>query len=255
MTRVLVGSTGFVGSTLLGATQFDVAVHRPDVERLRGLRAELVVCAGLPAAKWASNRNPDADSANVDALCAVLRDLRADRFVLISTVDTYPSPEGVDERTDVDGATNHAYGANRRRFEQFVQEHFTEVSILRLPALFGTGLRKNVLFDLLRGNLLAKIQPRSRFQWYPLRRLWSDIERALTARVSLANLVTEPLETAALLQSYFPGLEVGSEADAPVRYDVRTQHAATFGGSGHYLLGATAVLEEIGRFVDEERRR
>ncbi|WP_092685106.1 hypothetical protein [Albimonas donghaensis] len=40
-----------------------------------------------------------------------------------------------------------AYGRRRRMLETFCAERFPRCSIVRLPALFGPGLRKNFIFD------------------------------------------------------------------------------------------------------------
>ena len=53
----------------------------------------------------------------------------------------------------------------------------------------------------------------------------------------------------------FPGSVIGAEAAAVARYDMRTVHAAAFGGSGGYVLDRCSVLQAIDRFVESERRR
>lgn len=41
-----------------------------------------------------------------------------------------------------------AYGKNRLQLERWVREDFPDALIVRLPALYGAGIRKNFLFDL-----------------------------------------------------------------------------------------------------------
>ena len=253
MTRVLIGHTGFVGGVLAAARPFDVRVNRANLEVLAGLDADEVVCAGLPAAKWIANREPDADAANMRTLMTALSGMRARRFTLISTIDVYPQTTGLDESFDCSGAANHAYGSHRLQFEQFVRERFPNAIIARLPALFGTGLRKNVLYDLLHDNCLDAINPDSSFQWYPLDRLDADLRLLETHEARLVNLFTEPVPTRAFLSRFFPGKAVGSRCAGPVHYDLRTRHAALFGAEGHYMMNRDAVLEAMGRFIASER--
>ena len=253
MTSGLIGSTGFVGGNLAAAARYDVEVHRANVDLLRDRHFDRLVCAGLPAAKWIANRDPDADRANVERLQNVLATVSAERFVLVSTIDVYPGTVGVDEDTDCAHVPNHAYGAHRLRFEQFVRARFPAATIARLPALFGPGLKKNVVYDLLHDNALDAINPASRFQWYPVARLAADLATLESHRIPLVNLVTEPIATRMIVERFFPDKKVGAQAGASAAYDVRTRHAALFGRRNGHMLGADAVLDELGAYVARER--
>ena len=248
MSSALIGYTGFVGGFLAGQERFDLLVHRANVDLLRRRNLDRIVCAGLPAAKWIANREPEADRANMLQLCDTLQTVGAKSFVLISTIDVYPCSRDADEDFDCSAVPNHAYGRHRLEFEGFVRDRFPHALIIRLPALFGPGLRKNVLFDLLMGNQLEKVNPASSFQWYPLERLPDDIGRAERQGLELVNLFTEPLVTSAIIDNHFPEVEVGAEAQAAVHYDLHTRYARTFGGSGRYVMSAASVLEAIGAF-------
>ena len=251
MTSALIGYTGFVGGYLAGIEQFDLLVHRTNLDLLRRRSFDRIVCAGLPAAKWIANRQPDADRANMLLLCDTLQTVSAASFVLISTIDVYPCMRDADEDFDCGGVSNHAYGRHRLEFERFVRDRFPHALILRLPALFGPGLRKNVLFDLMTGNQLERVNPASSFQWYPLERLQDDIERAERHELRLANLFTEPLATSAIIDRCFPDARFGAEAQTAVHYDLHTRYAQVFGGTGRYVMSAAAALDAIGSFCGE----
>ena len=97
--------------------------------------------------------------------------------------------------------------------EQFVREKFPHALTLRLPGLFGAGLKKNILFDLMHQNRLPHINPASEFQWYPLDRLWRDIQTGLDAGLDLVNLSVAPVPTKAIIERCFPSLRVGETAE------------------------------------------
>ena len=248
MTSALIGHTGFVGGNLARAHRFDHHFNSRNFRDMAGRRFDLAVCAGLTAAKWLANRDPSADWSRIAALADILARVDADKFMLISTIDVYPEPVDVDETTAIDIHSGHAYGRHRLKFERFVAERFPGSQVLRLPALFGPGLKKNVLFDLINGQLLDAINPDSRFQWYDIAGLWRDIERFMASGMLLANLVTEPIATRDILTRYFPDRQVGAKAAAVV-YDVGTVHAGLFGGRGRYVRGGTDVLEQIGAYL------
>jgi NAD dependent epimerase/dehydratase family len=244
----LVGSTGFVGTTLRGQMAIDAAYHRPDIGGIHGEVFDLLICAGAPAEKWRANAEPEADRLNLEQLVEDLRRARADRFVLISTVDVYPDPVDVDESTPLDREANSAYGRHRLWLEDRCRETFDRVTIIRLPGLFGAGLKKNLLFDLLNDRNLG-----SRFQFYDTARLAEDLSRAVAADLDIVNFATAPVVAREAAAACFGvDLPVPDDRD-PVLYDMQTRHAALFGGADGYLMDAEAELEAIQRWVRVER--
>ena len=220
MKNILIGHTGFVGGNLKAQYDFDLLINRENIDLLKNLEAQRVICCALPAAKWLANKNPEEDYKNMMRLCDSISNLKAKKFILISTIDVYPTNQGLDESYDCNVQANHAYGANRLKFEEFVKNHFADHHILRLPALFGEGLKKNIIYDLIHDNCLNAINPLSSFQWYPLSRLKNDIEIIEANNLRLVNLFTQPVKTQTIIQSFFSNKKVGSEAGAEIHYDL-----------------------------------
>lgn len=252
MASALVGSTGFVGGELRLQTTFDDHFHSTDIESIRGRSYDLLVCAGAPAEKWRANKEPEKDRENLARLMANLSAVTARQAILISTVDVYPSPAGVDEDTPVDSSGGSAYGRHRYELERFFVERFPTI-VLRLPGLFGRGLKKNIIYDFLHGNALDAICPASVYQFYPLGRLWSDIGLARRHGLALVNLATEPVSVRDVAREAFGTDFVNPKQANAARYDQRTKHAALFGGRGHYLMDRRQVLDAIRDFVASQR--
>ncbi|MEG2930546.1 MAG: NAD(P)-dependent oxidoreductase, partial [Ruthenibacterium sp.] len=109
----------------------------------------LLIYAGLPAAKYLANTDPEGDYAVCKTAMENIRKIDPQRLVLISTVDVYEVPDGVTEDSPASLQNPAAYGRNRAKLEQMVREAYPDALILRLPGLFGSGLKKNFLFDFL----------------------------------------------------------------------------------------------------------
>ena len=252
----LVGHTGFVGGTLHRARSFDVLINSKNADDLRGGDFDLVIHAGVPAVKWIANKDPAADRAAIDSICGVLATMKARELILISTIDVYPDPSApLDESAAIEPARNHAYGRHRFELEQWVREHFSNVRIVRLPALFGEGLKKNVVFDLLHDNQVGNINPASRFQWYPLARLNADIEKIRAHDIRSINLFPEPIRTAEIVDRFFSGAPTAAASEPAPSYDLRTKYSAMFGGPPGHMIGRDAVLNELATFVVQEKAK
>jgi len=250
----LIGYTGFVGGNLLAQRAFDALYNSSNIDEIGGRSFDLIVCAGAPAEKWKANADPGRDLANIERLAAAVTRASARRFVLLSTVDVFGSPIAVDEQSPVSTVGLHAYGANRRQLEERIASTF-DTTIVRLPGLYGPGLKKNIIYDFLHDNDVRKVDSRGVFQFYDTTRLWSDLDIAIRSELPLVHLPTEPVEVADVAREGF-GIEFDNEVvPAPARYDMRTRHAALFGGDGPYIEDSARVLAGIAAFVARERAR
>ena len=250
----LIGYTGFVGSNLLAQHSFDDLYRSTNIAGIRGQHYDLLICAGIGATKWRANKEPAEDLAAIDRLLDPLVSVQAERAILISTVDVYPVATGVDEGFDCESLPNHAYGTNRLYAEKRLRAHFQDLSIVRLPGLFGPGLKKNVIYDLLQNNCLEVVNPDSVFQYYDTTNLWSDLEVVLKHRVPLINLATEPVQTSRIRDAFFAGAPIGSSPAPTARYEIRSRHADVFGRSGYYRFDAGEIMERLGRYVASVRK-
>jgi hypothetical protein len=250
--NALIGYSGFVGSVLLRQTAFDGLYRSTNIDDIVGQSFETVVCAGAPAQKWIANREPEADRAKINGLIERLNTIDCKRFVLISTVDVFKNPLGVDEDTPVDETDLHAYGLNRRMLERFVETRFEQSLIVRLPGLVGPGLRKNVIFDFLNDNNLHAIDSRGVFQFYPMVNCWADIQTALAADLTLLHLTAEPISVQTVAEQGFGRPFDQALANPPARYDFQTRHAALFGGSGRYQYSARETIQAIRAYAQSE---
>jgi nucleoside-diphosphate-sugar epimerase len=252
MNAALIGYTGFVGGNLMRQQSFDALFNSSNIEQIAGRSFDLVVCCGARAEKWKANAEPERDLNEIERLTRALEHVETRKLVLVSTVDVFLDPVGVDEDSPTPMTGLHAYGRNRRRLEQIVAGRF-DALVVRLPALYGPGLKKNALYDLLHGNDVQKIDARGSFQFYEVTRLWRDIAIALDEELSLVHLPTEPATVAEIARTAF-GMEFTNELEKPpARYDVHTRFASLFGGNDSYVEKKSAVLAGITAWVGQEK--
>lgn len=250
----LIGYTGFVGSNLDQQADFAERYNSQNISEIEGKEFDLLVCAGARAEKWRINQEPEKDLAEINDLVDHLRTVKAAKFVLISTVDVYKNPVGVDEGTPIELQGLHAYGRNRFYLEQFCANNF-DTLIIRLPGLFGNGLKKNVIYDLLHHNNVERIHHAGSFQYYNLDNIWRDIQVALKENLSLVNFAAEPVRTSEIAKEAF-GVDFTNEPEgvAAGSYDMRSKYAAVYGKQGDYLYSRSEELADIKSFVERETR-
>jgi NAD dependent epimerase/dehydratase family len=256
----LIGYTGFVGSNIAAAKGFTDFYNTRNIADIRGRSYDLVVSAAARADSHRINQNGPADLAEIDNYIALLSDVDAAQLVLISTVCIYPGGTSPDESTPLSADGLTPYGANRLHMEQTLGERFNTLTV-RLPQLYGAGLKKGIVYDLLNAYRIEFIRPEGRFQYYDLRRLWSDTELALQTSLVTLNIATPPLSSARVAAECF-GIDIadqvvsGEESPFAQMYtrDMRTIHADLFGGPPGYVLDEVAELDALRAFARECRQ-
>lgn len=252
MSNAIIGYTGFVGGNLVRQSQFDEMYNSKNIESIAGKKVELLVCAGVPAVKWLANKDPITDLKSINRLRNCISKASVQKFILISTVDVYPSPVQVNEDTEIDVNQLQPYGKHRLELEMFIKDNF-DTTIIRLPGLFGDGLKKNIIYDFLYDNMIDKIHKDSFFQFYNLDNLWQDIEVCLKHDLKLVNFATEPTSVQEVASVAFE-LDFNNEPDSfPARYDFRTKYSNTFGISTHYIYSKEQILQDLQQFVRKHR--
>ncbi|MFD1776552.1 NAD-dependent epimerase/dehydratase family protein [Paenibacillus rhizophilus] len=257
MTSCLIGYTGYVGSTLLRSTAFDDLYNSKNVDDIKGKDYDLVVCAAAPAVKWKANKNPEEDLQNIEKIIGNLKTITAKKFVLISTVDVYKNPIEVDEETEIIPEEVTPYGRHRFYLEEFIQKKFPNHLVIRLPGLFGEGLKKNFIYDLIHTNCLHLTHRDSQFQFYNMDSLWNDIKTALNQSLSLVNFVIEPVSAHEVAEAALNITFDNVTENPPVYYDMRSKYSYLFNNheSEGYFKNKNEILSEITAFISKERAK
>jgi len=147
--NALIGHTGFVGRCLALQYGFEATFNSANIGDITGQAFDTVVCAAAPGSMLKANRAPEVDRAAIYALTEQLSGVTARRFVLISSIAVLADFAGGDDEDTQAFQEILAYGRHRRMLEMFCETQFESCLVVRLPALFGPGLRKNLIFDLL----------------------------------------------------------------------------------------------------------
>lgn len=260
MRTALIGYTGFVGANIAASHSFTDVYNTSNIGDIRGRSYDLVATAASRADSYRINQHAAQDLAEIDEYIAVLSTVDIAQLVLVSTVCIYPGDTSPDETTPLSGQNLTPYGANRLHLEQALSTRFATLAV-RLPQLYGVGLKKGIVYDLLNHYRVEYIAPDARFQYYDLRRLWADVEVALDAGLHTLNVATPPLTSARVAADCF-GIDIADQSvpgDAPpaadqYTRDMRTIHSELFGGPAGYLMDTGAELDDLRSFLRAARR-
>ena len=147
MRTALVGYTGFVGSNLKESYSFTNLYNSKNITDAYDSEPDLLIYAGLPAAMFKANANPEMDFADILQAIENIKAIKAKQIVLISSVAVYDRTFNVDEFHKIDEEKLLPYGKNRLYLENWVAENYEKGLIVRLPALYGVNLKKNFIYD------------------------------------------------------------------------------------------------------------
>ena len=249
--KLLIGNTGLIGTTLKKGIQFDYEFNSSNLKDLLNINinpenTDIYLCC-LPATKWKINQDLNSDFQNILNILDIITKKEYRNVILYSTIDVYQdAPENSDE-SYVPNISTLSYGNNRYIFENLIKTtvKYKNLTILRLPALFGDNIKKNILFDLLNNNEIDKINFNSSYQWYDLDELVKDTQHCVdvTKKYFLVNLFPEPINTKDILALFNKTKSDVNSKLKPINYNFRTNTNPT-----RYVGEKQIILEKIKNF-------
>ncbi len=242
--KVLVGTTGFVGGNLYSKGDFDSGYCSKDVSDAYGLCPDLLVYAGVPAEKYMANSVPEQDVKTIEDAFLNIRKINPVKLVLISTIDVFCNPRGVDENSEVDETALQPYGKHRHMLEKMVRDHYPDALIIRLPGLYGKGIKKNFIYDYIHPvpKRLGEKKLRELTEKNPRIANYYEYDSASFYRLSVNNKTQEKEIKQELLSTGFSSLQftdsrsvyqfydlacLWDDMNKALDYDLRTLHLAT----------------------------
>jgi len=253
MAKALIGYTGFVGSNLKEQIDFDCCYNSTNIGDIRGKRFDRVYCAGARGTKWYANQNPNEDFSSVLNLLESLHTVVCEKMILLSTIGVYDNLDGVYEDYEIDMQKLPPYGEHRLLLEMYVRRHF-DALIVRLPSIFGKGLKKNFIYDAIRNDYEYAPNPASTMQFYCLDNLSRDIDIALASNLKTLNISSEPVSITEVCTKVFDKDPNTLPTPALVHYDMKSKHSHHWETETKYLYTKDKVIEEMRTFVAMERK-
>lgn len=255
MKDAIFGFSGFVGSYLTRYYKFDYLYNSKNITDAKNKEFDTIFISCIPAVKWLANKYPNRDTETIENIKNLLETIQAKKVILISTIDVYDVLNNkLNEDEIINYHNNNTYGKNRYMFEEFVRTTFSDVYIIRLPALFGRGLKKNIIYDLINNNEINNININTYFQWYNLEWLQDDIEICLQNNIRLCNLFTEPLHTKDII-SLFPEYTLNNDNNLFNYYDLTTKYYKYFhNGTNGYIRNKKIVFDDIVKYVENIKK-
>jgi hypothetical protein len=228
--NALIGYTGFVGSNLLYNFSDNIELYRStNINDICNKSFDTIYCSGLSATKWYINKNPEEDIHSINKLIECLRTVKCNKIVVLSTVDVLDCSIEQNELTPPDNViyAKHPYGKHHRYFEEWIIDNFKDYYIFRLPALFGDGLKKNALYDLIHNNNIHTLRKHWNFQWYNLKKLYNDIQYHIKNNNRLVHLLSEQILLDDIIKELFPTINISDASDILVDYKLSSIYPIT----------------------------
>ena len=245
----LFGHTGFVGGHLKENLN-PKTTHYFSSRNGRSAKGKYfnnIYCACIPGSKWEANNDPEGDLASINSIMNVITSLMCKKITLISTIEVHDRNHQMQDE-ECQYPSKEPYGKNRLYVEKTLREKFGDkLTIIRLPELFGVGMKKNVLYDILNDNMIFNVNVNTVYQWYPLHWLWEDMDRYRSVDGNIVNLYPEPIETSDIVHMFFPEKEEKLKYGDRIFYNQSSKHT-------HLKHRQITVLKEMELFISAYKK-
>jgi len=253
MKNSIIGYTGFIGKNLIRQKKFTNFYNSKNINQIYRNKFNITIICAPHAKKWWANKYPKKDTLIVNNLLKNLKKIKTKKIIFISTIDVYNKKNLQNENSKIIFNEANFYGSNRLKIEKFIINNFDDYHIVRLPALFGKNLKKNILYDLMNDNNLNKIQIKSKFQWYFVDDLMKDIKKIMKKKIRIVNFFTEPISTTEIINSFFKDKKkfIDKKNSGP-KYNLKTVYSKIFREKNGYIRNKNKILKKMKNFLNDE---
>jgi dTDP-4-dehydrorhamnose reductase len=250
----LIGYSGLIGKELQAQRKFAYRFNSKNINKIKNMIFDKVICCAAPGTKWLANLEPEKDKKKIYLLINCLKTIKAQKFILISTVDIFGRKRDIDEESKPNSYRNNYYGRHRLLLENFAKKKFKEnLLIARISGIVGKFLKKNILFDLKHSNNLTQINLKSRFQYYPIQNLWKDINIVLKKKLKVIHLNSEPILTSEIVNLKFTKFtECKNHKSKKVLYDMKSIYSKKIKNRNYYFYSKAYILKIIKKYFNEK---
>jgi nucleoside-diphosphate-sugar epimerase len=169
---LIIGATGFLGSAVAieaAARRYEVIpVTRTNYAQFKDSHADILIHAAGNSRKFIDDKDPTKGfDESVGSVMRVLRDFQFAHYIHLSSGAVYPdegNPSSNTEDAELQPEHMTHYGFHKWMAENLVMHYAPRHLILRLGGFVGPGLKKNAVYDLLKGGQVF-VHPDSEFQF------------------------------------------------------------------------------------------
>ena len=156
----IVGGAGFVGSAYARLCARRGLAHtvitRKNAAALAGTSCDILINANGNSHKGLADCEPLREfDMSLRSVAETLASFKARTYVFLSSGDVYPDPSKPDTTAEsqiLDLARMSRYGLHKYLAEQLVIGSHPDWLVMRMGGFVGPGIRKNAVFDILRGD-------------------------------------------------------------------------------------------------------
>jgi len=253
MKSILIGSTGFVGSNLRSQIEISEYASSKNIYQYKDVKFDLGYIAAGDARKWIANQSYTKDKEHIDILYKDISNIKIDTIIHFSTVDVYQNKFGY-ENPSINDISQEPYGNNRFYLEEKLRDICPNYYLIRLPGLFGPGLKKNIIYDINVGKDISNFNLNSSFQWFDLLDLKNIIDFVLNNNIRELNVCSEPLTVYELLDlKKIPKGACLTNNTNLVSYNIKSRYSKKFSGHDSYLYTKLEIIRKLLYFYERNK--
>ena len=117
-----------------------------------------------------------------------------------------------------------------------------------MPIVYGDELKKNIIYDLLNKKKINNINPSNFLQYYPVDKLYADINFSVKNNLSIVNLSSKPIKTSKIIRIFYKKNIINKKKTKAKRnYNMKTIHSRLW-NKKNYLYTEKYIIEDLIKF-------